>query len=44
MAVTLIKKTNLYIGASTDTKPSGDNVKIGSKFYEHNTGKSRWCI
>jgi hypothetical protein len=42
MAVTLIKQTNLYIGASTDTKPSGANVKIGSKFYEHNTGK--WYI
>ena len=42
MAVTLIKQTNLYIGASTDTKPSGSNVKIGSKFYEHNTGK--WYV
>jgi hypothetical protein len=42
MAATLIKKTNLYIGASTDTKPSGSNVKIGSKFYEYNTGK--WYV
>ena len=42
MAVTLIKQTNLYIGASTDTKPSGANVKIGSKFYEYNTGK--WYV
>lgn len=40
--VTLIKQTNLYIGASTDTKPSGTDVKIGSKFYEYNTGK--WYI
>jgi len=42
MAVTLIKQTNLYIGASTDTKPSGISVKTGSKFYEYNTGK--WYI
>src|SRR4030042_424501 len=42
MAVTLIKQTNFYIGASTDTKPSGKDVKIGSKFYEYNTGK--WYI
>ncbi|MDD5589472.1 MAG: hypothetical protein PHP92_05430 [Candidatus Nanoarchaeia archaeon] len=42
MSVTLIKQTNLYIGASTDTKPSGADVKTGSKFYEYNTGK--WYI
>lgn len=37
MAVKLITSTQRWIGLSTDTKPTPDNV--GSRFYETNTGQ-----
>lgn len=37
MAVYLIQNAETYIGASTDSKPTG--VPIGSIFYEYNTYK-----
>jgi hypothetical protein len=38
MAITRNINTGHYIGASTDTKPTG--VDIGSLFWEYDTGKT----
>ena len=38
MTVILVTTIQRWIGLSTDTKPSS-NIKVGSTFYETNTGK-----
>ncbi len=39
MAVQLITSIVTWQGLSNDTKPTGADVPLGSKFYELNTGK-----